>query len=145
LPQFIEPFRDVLVQQQISTKSLDALVFVDTTSSLIKNFLFLLVLLSFFAEFLALTLICLILLMLRKNSKKYSRNTYRLHIQLTLVLLAQVSFFVMLFTNDFLVVDADPFDSRTSQRICGLFLFGQDAMPNLDSDWCFTDYFIWAY
>jgi amino acid transporter len=85
------------IHQQLTDDDLQFTVFVDTSSSAIRNFLFLMILMSFLAEVLALTLICLILLMLRRNSKKYSRNTYRLHVQLTLVLLAQVRVWICVY------------------------------------------------
>lgn len=88
-PEFLAPHLPQ-IYEQVSSEDLQYTVFVDTSSSAIRNFLFLMILMSFLAEVLALTLICLILLMLRKNSKKYSKNTYRLHVQLTLVLLAQL-------------------------------------------------------
>lgn len=71
-------------------KPRDALLFIDLYDQYVINYVSILGGLLMLAESLSLLMVAGILLYLRKNSALFSRVTYRLHMQFTILLAVQV-------------------------------------------------------
>jgi hypothetical protein len=68
----------------------DPIIFIDI--GVARTLFISIVFLFLLSEVICITLICLILSILRENSGMFSKNTYKLHIQFTVLLAVQVTF-----------------------------------------------------
>lgn len=68
----------------------DIIIFIDFVPTFTKNLLLTIVGLFFLSEFFCITLIGMILSILRENASLFSKNTYKLHVQFTVLLAVQV-------------------------------------------------------
>lgn len=77
---------------RIQVKPTDMIVFIEFGFPFTQKLLITIVFLFMLAEIICISLICLIMAILRQNASLFSKNTYKLHFQFTLLLAIQVIF-----------------------------------------------------